>query len=358
MDLGRLTRIALGYVGVWIAFALFFASQSYRVHRAYGMDPGLMHIFARELTSGLVWAAFTPIVVAVGERLSFQRHRIRDAALLLLSVLVLAVAQLFVDSAVWNLWRNGSIRVSVAELPIRTNIHINVFTIAVILAITRLVCNWKEAKEREARAAELSATLVRARLDELHTRLQPEFLMRALHTIGNRIRRNDPSSEALIVGLSDLLRRVLDLARQSRTTLEGELDLLDRYLLFCEVLSGRRIESRYEFDEHLLDAEVPLMMLQPLLNEAIAGGSSEPLRITLRGRREGDLLKLEVEDDARTLPRIELSHVRERVKSFLAGASFESVTSGSLHTTRIDFPLGSAAVSAGVSAAVSGTMAP
>lgn len=340
MDLKRLTRIAFGYVAVWVASALFFASQDYRVRMAMGLDsPSVMQLFGLGLPASLVWAAFTPIVVAVGERISFRGHRIRGTLVLVVSVTLLALVFVVLCHAVQTLGASGSIRVSMAELPVGTFFHINVFEILVIIALTRLVCAWKESRERETHAAELSAMLVRARLDELHTRLQPEFLMRALQTIGDRIRRNDPSSEALIVGLSDLLRQVLVLARQGRTTLEGELDLLDRYLLFCEVLSGRRIESRYEFDEPLLTAEVPLMMLQPLLNEALDGTGSEPLRITLRGRLDGNVLKLEVEDNARTLPRTELSRVREQVKSFLAGASFDAVTRGSLHTTRIDFPL-------------------
>jgi hypothetical protein len=346
-DLSRLTRIAFGYVAVWVADALFTASQSYRVGLAYGEDPNLFYLLGDVLSYNLLWAVCTPIVVAFGERLSFQRHAIRDALLLLVSVPLLALARIILGSAVLTLCEDGVLRVSLSELPVMANFHSNVFTILTILAVTRMVCVWNESKERETHAAALSATLVRARLDELHTRLQPDFLMRALHTIGKRIRRNDPSSDALIVGLSDLLRRVLVLARQSRTTLEGELDLLDRYLRFCEVLSGRRIESRYEFDESLLGAEVPLMMLQPLLNEAIAGGiedATEPLRITLRGRLEGNILKLEVEDDAPIRPRTELSRVRERVKTFLAAASFESVTRGSFHTTRIDFPIASGSV--------------
>jgi hypothetical protein len=355
LDLSRLTRIAFGYVAVWVADALFTVSQAHRVSLAYGSDSNLMHLLGDVLSYNLLWAAFTPIVVAVGERLSFQRHTIRDSLLLVVSVPLLALARILLGSALLSLYENGALRVSLTELPVGAYFHGNVFAVLIILAITRLVSVWNESRERETHAAALSATLVRARLDELHTRLQPEFLMRALHTIGNRIRRNDPSSDALIVGLSDLLRRVLVLARQSRTTLEGELDLLDRYLSFCEVLSGRRIESRYEFDESLLGAEVPLMMLQPLLNEALGEhddgvhdqAGSEPLRITLRGRLEGNVLKLEVEDDAQMRPRTELSRVRERVKTFLAAASFESVTRGSFHTTRIDFPIASGAEASG-----------
>lgn len=350
-DLSRLTRIAFGYVAVWVADALFTVSQAYRIGLVLGWDTNLTLLLGEELVYDLVWAVFTPVVVAVAERLTFRRHAIRDALLLLVSVPLLALARILLENVVLALRGNGAFPTSLSELRIGAYFHGNVFTILHIIAITRLVCIWNESQERETHAAALSATLVRARLDELHTRLQPEFLMRALHTIGRRIRRDDPSSDALIVALSDLLRRVLALARQSRTTLEGELDLLDRYLRFCEVLSGRRIVSRYEFDESLLGAEVPLMMLQPLLNEAIDDGrddaGSEPLRITLRGRLEGNILKLEVEDDAQIRPRMELSRVRERVKTFLAAARFESVTRGSSHTTRIDFPIATGAEAAG-----------
>jgi Histidine kinase len=351
LDLSRLTRIAFAYLAVWLVDALFMVSQGHQIGLAFGLDTNLVYLLGEVLCYDLLWAVFTPFVVAVGERLSFRRHPIRDAVLLLVSVPVLALARIILGSAVLSLSEDRVLRVPWRELPVGAYFHGNVVTILTILAVTRLVCLWNESRERETHAAELSATLVRARLDEMHTRLQPEFLMRALHTIGNRIRRNDPSSDALIVGLSDLLRRVLALARQSRTTLEGELDLLDRYLSFCEVLSGRRIESRYEFDESLLEAEVPLMMLQPLLNEAISEATgdadSEPLRFTLRGRLEGNLLKLEVEDDAQIRPRTELSRVRERVKTFLAAASFESVTRGPFHTTRIAFPIASTAEAAG-----------
>lgn len=326
----RLVRIAFVYVLVWTALAMFATSQEYRIRAVMGWQSfPLMPFLTMQLAGALLWAAFTPVVVAVGERLPFRAHWARGIVLLAISVPLLALAHGFLEAAV---------------LPRRPNFYTDVVMIVEILAVTRLACAWNEARQRETHAAELLATLTRARFDELHTRLQTDFLEHTLHTIGHRIRAGDPSSEALIVALSDLLRHVLHLVRQGRTTLEEELDLLDSYLYFHELLSGRRIESRYEFAEPLLSAEVPLMMLQPLFDEAITGARSRFLHITVRGRVQDGTLRLEIEDDAGAAPRTSLGKVRERVTRYLAGATFTADTRSLLHTTRIDLPFAAGAV--------------
>jgi len=347
LDWKRLFGIAAAYVGVWVGIAVFVTSQVWRANIAYGLLPLYwVHALEYQLEFAMLWAVFTPPIVAASERLAFRRHKIRDAIVFALGVPAVAFIRAIVGSAVMSLSEDGVIDVSLMELSVGIRFHANVYRIVGIFALTRLVCAWNESRQHERHAAELTATLMKARLDELHTRLQPDFLMKTLLTIGERIRKNDPSSEALIVGLSDLLREVLHLARQSRITLERELDLLDRYLRFEELLTGRRIESRYELDESLLSAEVPLMILQPLLNEAIDGARSEvtrSLRITVRARLERGILELEVEDDSGVPLRTELRNVRERVKGYLATAAFDVDTRGVLHTTRINLPLASGA---------------
>jgi two-component system, LytTR family, sensor kinase len=339
-DLRHLTRIALGYVLVWCLIGLFDASQSYRVAIALGDQiPPWQDLVFSQLRSSFLWALLTPLVVAVGERLPFQHHRLRDSVLLILSVPLLAVARVALGGILLLIER-GPFDLSLIKLSIAAQFHGNVVAILVVLAITRLVCSWNESRKRERHAAELTATLVKARVDELRTRLQPDFLAQSLQIIGTRIRADDPSSDTLIVGLSDLLRRAMALVREDRITLEGELDLLDRYLRFQELLSGRRIESRFELDEALLAAEVPLMLLQPLLNEAIAGATcDQTLRITVRGHQEGPFLHLEVEDDGQSRSRGARIGVQERVRSYFDDARVEARTHGMFHTTFIYLPL-------------------
>lgn len=345
LDLRRLLRIAAAYVIAWIGVAVFITSQAHRVDVAFGpSELYIWHVFAFELASALLWATFTPIIVAIAERIEFQAHKIRDAVILVASVPLLAIGRALIGGALLTLAEDGRIKVSILQMSVGLRSHTNLFRILIIIALTRLACAWNESRARERRASALSATLTRARIDELHTRVQPEFLTHTLRVLGDRIRRGDPAAETLLVALSDLLHQVLLVARH-RSTLEGELDLLDRYLLFREMLSGKRIETRYEFGEELLAAEVPMMMLQPLLEEAIGGAAAETLHITLRGRQDGGTVTLEVEDDAGATPRVEIARVRERVKTFLAGATFDADARGRVHTTRIALPLAAAGAS-------------
>jgi hypothetical protein len=342
-DLRRLTRIALAYVLIWVAMALYGASQAQRVDAAFGREPQPMSGLPYQLATSLVAAVFTPVVVAIGERLTFRTHKLRDALLLALSVVAVSVLRAIAGGVLMD---GMTVLADPQLLRMWTGFlfHAILFDCLMTIALTRLVCTWNESRRREQHAAALTATLTRARLDELRTRLQSGFLTQTLRTIGQRIRAGDPEAEALIVGLSDLLRHVLALARRTRTTLEEDLDLLDRYLEFHGLLSGRRIDVRYEFDQRLLSTEVPLLMLQPLFDEAVTGARSRMLHITIRGRMEEGALTLEVEDDAGASPRTAIDQVRERVRSCLAGARLAADTRAALHTTRIDLPFAAGAV--------------
>jgi hypothetical protein len=342
-DLGRLIRIAFAFVLLWMVLALYSVSQAQRIDAALGREPQITSGLAYQLAYALVAAVLTPVIVAIGQRLAFRSHKVRDAVVLAISASGFSVLR----SIVGGLLSDGTAAITEPKLLqawVGILFHANLYDALLTIALTRLVCTWNESRQRERHAAALTATLTRARLDELRTRLQSGFLTETLRTIGNRIRQGDPESEALIVGLSDLLRHVLDLARRARTTLEEDLDLLDRYLDFHALLSGRRIDVRYELDERLLSAEVPLLMLQPLFDEAVTGARSSMLHITIRGRMEAGTLKLEVEDDAGAVPRTAIDAVRERVRQCLAGARLASDSRAPLHTTRIDLPFAAGAV--------------
>lgn len=324
--------------------AFFVASQMYRNQVAYGNGFLLLwdEYISFQLTSAFIWAFFTPMVVAFAERLSFQRHIVRDVTILVVAVPLLATVRAAFGGAVMNFCEFGYITQAFVLKSVAIRFHQNVFRILVIVAITRIAAAWAEARRSERHAADLQTTLTRAHLGEMRTRLQPDFVMHALKTIGERIRGGDPSSDSLIVRFGDLLRHVLQIGRQTEGTLEGELDLLDRYLRFQEVISGMRIERRFELDEKLLATPVPLMLLQPLLNEAIGEvrrSGRESLRVTFRGRKEGAVLKLEIEDDSGATSRMAAVRLRERTSICLSDARVEAFTRGGLHTTLIDLPL-------------------
>ena len=158
----------------------------------------------------------------------------------------------------------------------------------------------RELRSRELRAAQLETRLAEARLDVLRMQIHPHFLFNTLHSIATLMHRDVASAERMLVLLGDLLRD--SLARDGRPTvsLERELDFLERYLEIEGKRFGDRLTVHRAIDPATLRAEVPSLLLQPLVENALRHGLGRkpgPGRLALGVERIGDLLELRVKDD-------------------------------------------------------------
>jgi len=123
------------------------------------------------------------------------------------------------------------------------------------------------------RASQLEAQLSEARLQALKMQLQPHFLFNALHTIGQLIRTGqDALAVRVVAGLGDLLRRVLDGASTQEVPLKQELEFLRSYLDIEQIRFGERLKAVVDAEAETLDAQVPYLILQPLVENAIRHG--------------------------------------------------------------------------------------
>jgi two-component sensor histidine kinase len=156
-------------------------------------------------------------------------------------------------------------------------------------------------RERQAAAAQLEAQLSEARLAALRMQLNPHFLFNTLHAISALVERDPQGVRRVVAKLSMLLRRVLDDEAEQEVPLRDEIQFLRDYLDIQHV----RFQGRLEVDEDLspeaLDALVPTLILQPLVENAVEHGASRieagTGRILIRARREGDRLVLTVQDN-------------------------------------------------------------
>ncbi len=128
------------------------------------------------------------------------------------------------------------------------------------------------ARDREVRAAELETRLVEAQLQALQRQLHPHFLFNTLHAISALVRRDPCAAEAMIERLGDLLRLTLNRLGAQEVTLAEELEYLDLYLEIEKVHFGDRLRVRRAIDPGARDALVPYLVLQPLVENAIAHG--------------------------------------------------------------------------------------
>jgi sensor histidine kinase YesM len=158
---------------------------------------------------------------------------------------------------------------------------------------------WREARDRQMRAVQLESLLHQAQLEALRSQLNPHFLFNSLHSLAELVHSNPKLAEQLIVRLGELLRQVLQSSNRQELTLAEELEFIRGYLEIEQMRLGERLRVEWDIANETLRLRVPSLILQPLVENAIQHGiaaTSVPGTLTLRARREGEVLHIEVAD--------------------------------------------------------------
>ena len=191
-----------------------------------------------------------------------------------------------------------------------------------------------EARERAVRTSQLEAQVVQARLEALRAQLNPHFLFNALNTVAMlvRLKANADALKA-VVSLGEVLRQALAGRGAQEVALREELSLVDHYLRVEQLRFRDRLRVAVDTEPEVLEASVPSLILQPLVENAVRHGIARREaggRVEIVGRRENGRLVLEVRDDGPGFPRgwdptssgrVGLANTRERLER-LYGAAF------------------------------------
>jgi signal transduction histidine kinase len=184
-----------------------------------------------------------------------------------------------------------------------------------------------ERARLEAEAAHLEAQLAEARLATLRAQLDPHFLFNTLNAISSLVGSDPRGVRRMIARLSALLRHSLEESTEPEEPLSQELAVLAQYVEIMEIRFEGRLHVETQVDPAALDALVPTLILQPLVENAIRHGVSRLPNgtagvVTVSGRRDGDVVVLTVRDngpalgDASALSRaggVGLRNTRERL---------------------------------------------
>jgi LytS/YehU family sensor histidine kinase len=161
-------------------------------------------------------------------------------------------------------------------------------------------------RERERRAAQLETSLAEARLQALRLQLQPHFLFNTLNGVSSLVRAGqNQEAIGMIGGLSELLRYSLERPGGSLVSLEEEAAMIERYLEIQRLRFTDRLAVEMDLPEAAKPAMIPVLLLQPLVENAIRHGISQNDRggrITVRARREAERLRIEVFNTGRLDP--------------------------------------------------------
>jgi hypothetical protein len=150
------------------------------------------------------------------------------------------------------------------------------------------------------RAARLEVQLANANLTALKMQLQPHFLFNALHSISALQLTDVAAAQKMIMLLGDFLRLTLHHVDQQLVTVRQEVEFLSCYLAIEQMRFGERLQVRFDIQADAMKAAVPQLILQPLVENSVRHGVAPiatPGSITIRALRDGDQLRLEVEDN-------------------------------------------------------------
>jgi LytS/YehU family sensor histidine kinase len=243
------------------------------------------------LSEWWLWALLTPLVVWLARRFPLHgRHRVRHGAVHLVCGAAIALFKTAADRVVfgmltgfWPYWLASTLALQFALY-------------LAVVAAAHGAEYYRRSREREHLEAQLADT----RLQMLNMQLQPHFLFNTLNTIAEIVHEDPDKADAMIGGLSDLLRRTLDLKNTLAIPLRDEIDLVSRYLDIQRSRFGDRLQVRIAIAPEASAVRLPPLLLQPIVENAIHHGLAARLdagRIDITADVDGPILRVVVWDD-------------------------------------------------------------
>jgi len=292
----------------WIFVSVIYAAQAWLMSRMPGETvnvrmavtwQGTYFLFWIPLTLTIWWitAAWTPETTGGWSGMLLRHVPLFLATAAAHFVIVSAVAE-------WSGATRDSFWQSLTwQITGRTHLQLLIYTAAA--GSGAAIVMHRRYRDREMAAIRLEAELSAARLEALRGQLQPHFLFNSLHSIASLARAGDNAGVVrLIAGFSDILRHLLTNGER-RLPLRDEMQLVERYLEIQRVRFADRLSVTIDVAPDVADARVPLLIVQPLVENALRHGLAprvDPGTVSVRAFRENGATRIDVEDTGGGLP--------------------------------------------------------
>lgn len=322
-------HVAAFLVAMWTSVGTVFALNAYFA-RAVSTRPAPLWMFLAWMVPSWNFFCFaTPAVGVLVRRFPLERVRWRRHA----PVLLAAGLALTVLMALWDLLLLRTLGAWLDLSPIagayvdRPNGDLLRYLFAYdhplamlvyfgLVAALHALAYQRDSIERANAAAQLEARLSRAHLDLLQVQLQPHFLFNTLHTISSLMHIDIEAADRTVVSLSDLLRMTIENGRRHEVPLKHEVEFIARYLEIERTRFQERLEVEVDVEPDTLDALVPSMILQPLVENAVRHGIGPRAaggRVRVAASAHAGQLRLIVSDNGPGMPPPSRAAAREGI---------------------------------------------
>jgi two-component system LytT family sensor kinase len=265
----------------------------YELYRSRGYPMTFASILGLELSQILTYAPLTPFVFALAIRFPIQRRNwVRRSFLHLLFAVAFSIAHIILRGitpyAAWDgklgTFVSGIWNSQAHAFEIKWKIFENLFlsgvvdditgTYVPIVMVALAVSYYRKFRDRGLHSAKLETQLVKAHLQALKSHLQPHFLFNTMHSISALMLTDVNAADTMMARLSDLLRMSLESSGVQITCLSRELEFVAGYLEIEKIRLAERLNVVLDIAAETLDAQVPSLLLQPLVENAIRHGVS------------------------------------------------------------------------------------
>jgi len=297
--------------GVWTLLGALSAARIVVTYAYSGNTVAWRRAFVIALADWYAWALLAPAIAWLARRFAIERRSwLRSLLMHLPASLFFSILKIVIESRLLQWFDPAPAQFYPVQFPS------TLFTYYSILGAIYAFDYYGKYRAHELKASQLEAQLAQSQLQALKMQLHPHFLFNTLHAISSLMRRDVEAAERMITRLSDLLRLTLENVGAQETPLRQELEFLERYLEIEQTRFRDRLQVKMEIEPETLDARVPNLILQPLVENAVRHGiapRAAPGLIEISARRDEDKLELQIRDDGVGLPDNKRSPIKEGV---------------------------------------------
>ena len=301
----RLTLKLLGFAAFWTLVGLAFAAQFYMSSNLLGRSITWVEAITYSLGDWYVWALLSMPIVWFARRFppeagaAWRTAGIHLAAALVFSLAWVVLRALVGQAHSWVLDEPVTFSEVFRPLLVRM-LPFDLLIYGVIISVSHAIDYYRKYHERTVHTLELEKHLAEARLQALLRQLKPHFLFNTLNGIASLMHSDVDAADRMLVRLAELLRLTMSHPGQPLTRLKDEITFIEKYLEIERIRFRNRLSVTIDVDPAALDAQVPSLILQPLVENAIRHGiepHARQGRIELAARREPGTVILTVRDN-------------------------------------------------------------
>jgi two-component system, LytTR family, sensor kinase len=275
----RFAKRFLIILGIWTLIGLLSHLISLLNYSDDYADPAVFWVLLQwNVAQFYTWGFVTPLIVFLLYRFPIERGHIFRSIVIyaplygiihfLWVIIYVSICYSILDVP----WNPKPPYLQGLQATFISSFKLNAAVYAAILISLQALIVYRNYQTERLKSAELQTSLAKSQLQVLNTQLNPHFLFNTLTAVSALVYRNPSEAVECLAELSDLLRVSLSGSHKQETTLRSELDFLHKYVQIQQTLLQSRLKVKWMVSPETLDAEIPNMILQPLVENSIRHG--------------------------------------------------------------------------------------